>query len=178
VLDGDPCTEALTPAQVRIAIGVDVPGKREDLDATGPACAWSNRDTGGAIGVSYTLSTHVGLSGVYANTQPASRVWRVLPPVQGFPSVAHSGVRGGAIPKDFCQASIGLADRYSVDISLTLGESKRQNTDPCGEPLLQISDLVITTLRAKASYQTPAPDTVPEVSSLLGATAEPGMGDK
>ncbi|SFW74631.1 Protein of unknown function [Amycolatopsis australiensis] len=149
VLDGDPCTEALTPDQVQAAIGIQVPGVREDLASTGPACSWSNDDTFGSVGVSYTLNTHTGLSSVYANTRPKSATWRPLPPVQGFPAVAHSGSAGQKPPSDFCQASVGLADTYSIDISLTLGSSKRGIADPCGEPLRQICDLVITTLRAK-----------------------------
>ncbi|MEV7043951.1 DUF3558 domain-containing protein [Amycolatopsis sp. NPDC051061] len=149
VLEGDPCTEALTPDQVETAIGVRVPGEREDLPEVGPACAWTNHSTFGAVGVSYDLTTHTGLSSVYANTQPKSTIWRPLPPVQGFPAVAHAGVIGDTPPRGFCQASIGLADTYAVDISLHLGDSKRGNTDPCGEPLQQICDLVITTLRAK-----------------------------
>ncbi len=149
VLDGDPCTEALTPDQVEIAIGAGVPGVREDLPETGPACAWTNHDTGGAVGVAYTLNIHTGLSGVYANTQPKSPIWRPLPPVQGFPAVAHAGHLGQPPPVGFCQASVGLADTFSVDISLHLGDSKRGIADPCGEPLQQICDLVITTLRTK-----------------------------
>lgn len=149
VLDGDPCTDALTPAQVETAIGVRVPGVREDLPQTGPACAWTNQDTGGAVGVSYTINTHTGLSSVYANTRPQSAIWRPLPPVQGLPAVAHAGSLGQSPPLGFCQASVGLADTYSVDISLHLGRSKRSIADPCGEPLRQICDLVITTLRVK-----------------------------
>ncbi|MEV6639716.1 DUF3558 family protein [Amycolatopsis sp. NPDC051371] len=149
VLDGDPGTEASTPDQVEAAIGVLVSGEREDLPQVGPACAWTNHSTGGAVGVSYDLNTHTGLSSVYANTQPKSVIWRPLPPVQGFPAVAHTGARGQTPPREFCQASIGLADTYAVNISLHLGDSKRGNVDPCGEPLQQICDLVITTLRAK-----------------------------
>jgi hypothetical protein len=149
VLDGDPCTEALTPDQVETAIGVRVPGEREDLPQIGPACAWTNHATSGAVSVSYDLNTHTGLSSVYANTQPKSAIWRPLPPVQGFPAVAAAGVIGNQPPLDFCQASIGLADTYTVDISLHLGDSKRGHVDPCGPPLRRICDLVITTLRAQ-----------------------------
>jgi hypothetical protein len=149
VLSGDPCIDALTPQQVVAAVGVSVAGKREDLAQTGPACAWSNHSTGGAVGVSYTVNTHVGLSGVYANTQPQSAVWRVLPDIQGFPAVAHAGTKGGEIPVGFCQASIGLADSISIDVSLTLGASKRDTEDACSL-IPQIADMTVTTLRAKA----------------------------
>ncbi|VVJ22662.1 Uncharacterised protein [Amycolatopsis camponoti] len=149
VLDGDPCTDALTPDQVETATGVRVPGTREDLAAVGPACTWSNHTTGGTVSVSYTRNTHTGLSGVYTNTQPQSAIWRPLPPVQGLPAVANASTRGQTPPIGFCQASVGLTDTLSVDISLHLGSSKRGIADPCGDPLQQICDLVITTLRAK-----------------------------
>jgi hypothetical protein len=149
VLAGDPCADALTPDQVVAAVGVQVTGQREDLAQVGPACAWSNHDTGGAVGVSYALTTHVGLSDVYANTQPKSALWKELPAVQGFPVVAHAGIKGSAIPADFCQASVGLSDSISIDVSLTLGESKRDTADACGL-VSQIVDMTVTTLRAKA----------------------------
>lgn len=147
VLEGDPCTDALTPDRVQTSIGVRVAGTREDLPGIGPACAWSNRGTGGTIGVAYVLSTHTGLSGIYA--QPKAAVWRPMPPVQGLPAIAHAGAVGEPPPTGFCQASVGIADTLSVDISLHLGSSKWDIADPCGEPLRQICDLVITTLRAK-----------------------------
>lgn len=149
VLSGDPCTDALTPHQVAAALGAEVPGKREDLVETGPACAWSNHDTGGAVGVSYTVNTHVGLSGVYAGTRYKALIWKVLPDVQGFPAVAHAGQQGEELPTGFCQASIGLADDLSIDVSLTLGSSKKYTEDACGL-VPQIADMAVTTLRAKA----------------------------
>ncbi|UOZ03300.1 DUF3558 domain-containing protein [Amycolatopsis sp. WQ 127309] len=149
VLAGDPCSDALTPDQVVAAVGASVSGQREDLAEVGPACAWSNRDTGGAVGVSYTLNTHVGLSGVYANTKPQSALWRELPAIQGFPAVAHAGAKGGTVPAGFCQASIGLADNLSIDVSLTLGVSKKDTEDACSL-ISQIADMTVTTLRAKA----------------------------
>lgn len=150
VLSGDPCTDALTPERVQAAIGVVVPGEREDLPELGPACAWSNHDTGGAVGVAYTLNTHQGLSAVYANTRPRSQVWREVPPIQGFPAVAYSAP--GAI--DFCQASVGLADDYSLDISLSLGETKRHSADACSL-VAQVADLAVTTLKEHARSQPP-----------------------
>lgn len=143
-LAGDPCTEALTPEQVVAALGVPAVGKRQDLDVIGPACGWFSRDTGGAVGVSYTLKTHAGLSGVYENTRPQSAIWRVLPDVQGFPAVAHTDDRSGA----FCQASVGLRDDTSIDISLTLGESKKGKADAC-ILVAEIADMTVTTLKTR-----------------------------
>ncbi|SFW88612.1 Protein of unknown function [Amycolatopsis australiensis] len=149
VLSGDPCTDALTPDQVVAAVGISVAGHREDLAEIGPACSWSNQDTGGSVGISYTVNTHVGLSGVYANTRPKSAVWRQIPDVQGFPAVVHAGTKGEEIPVGFCQASIGLADSISIDVSLTLGESKRSIEDACSL-VPQIAEMTVATLKAKA----------------------------
>lgn len=144
-LAGDPCAEALTPDQVEAAVGARVTGKREDLAPVGPACGWFNRDTGGAVGVSYTLNAHDGLSAVYANTRPQSRVWRVLPDVQGFPAVAHSD---DDEQLTFCQASVGVRDDTSIDISLTLGSGKWGAADAC-ELVRTIADMAITTLEGR-----------------------------
>ncbi|MBE8519373.1 DUF3558 domain-containing protein [Amycolatopsis sp. H6(2020)] len=149
VLSGDPCTDALTPQQVLTAIGVDVAGRREDLPQLGPACAWTNHETRGAVGVGYTLNTHVGLSGVYANTKPKSPLWQELPPIQGFPAVAYADSKGDQGPVDFCQASVGLADSFSIDVSLTLGSSKKNTENACAL-ISQVADMAVTTLRAKA----------------------------
>lgn len=140
-LGGDPCTEALTPGQVAEAVGAPVQGKRGDLAPIGPACTWFNRDTLGAVGVSYSLNTHDGLSAVYANTQPQSSTWRVLPDVRGFPAVAHSS----SPPTTFCQASVGLRDDTSIDVSLTLGPSKQGKADAC-DLIRVIADMTVTTL--------------------------------
>ncbi len=149
VLAGDPCADALMPEQVKVAIGVTVPGRRIDTPALGPACAWNNHGTGGAVGVSYVLNTHVGLSGVYANTKPRAGLWRELPPIQGFPAVAHAGGKGEKVPAGFCQASVGLADSFSIDVNLSLGESKKYAVDACNL-VSQVADMAITSLRVKA----------------------------
>jgi hypothetical protein len=153
VLAGDPCTDSMTPERLVAAIGVVVPGKREDLAPLGPACGWFNRDTGGAIGVSYTLNTHVGISGVYENTRPQSGVFRELPPVRGFPAVIYSGSKGDTGPFAFCQATVALTDRISLDISLSLGTSKSVSlrtqkskiADAC-ELVPQIADMAVQSL--------------------------------
>src|SRR4051794_1560101 len=41
VLGGDPCTDALTPEQVKTAIGIEKQGERDDLPALGAGCRWS-----------------------------------------------------------------------------------------------------------------------------------------
>src|SRR3954468_7758543 len=58
VLSGDPCTDALTPEQVKTAIGVEVQGKRKDVAALGPYCSWFNPASLGRVAVSFTINTH------------------------------------------------------------------------------------------------------------------------
>jgi hypothetical protein len=148
-LSGDPCTDALTPAQVKAALGVSPAGKRNDSGSLGAYCSWSNPDTSAQIAVAYITSTHVGLSGVYQNTQSSSAVWRVLPPIQGFPAVAHAGNKGTPSPNDYCQVSVGLADDLSIDVTTTLGETKKGKVDPCDIGALTAT-AAVTTLRQKA----------------------------
>jgi Protein of unknown function (DUF3558) len=142
VLAGNPCDEALTVTQVKAALGKTVVGEPGRI-ATGATCVWQRVERGSSVGVGYITETHEGLSAVYANTRPQSRVWRPLPPIQGFPAVAHAG---GI--KQFCAVSVGLADNLSVDISAILGFAKEGEVDPC-DVTAQIADMVVTNLRKK-----------------------------
>ncbi|MGH3623690.1 MAG: DUF3558 domain-containing protein [Sciscionella sp.] len=143
VLVGNPCEEALTATQVEVALGEVVVGEPDTI-STGPTCDWGRAETGAAIHVGYVTETHQGLSAVYANTRPQSRVWRPLPPIQGFPAVAHAGGAQG-----YCAVSVGLANDLSVDISGFLGYEKEGKVDPC-DAVAQLADMVVTTLRKKA----------------------------
>ena len=144
VLSGAPCDTALTPEQVKQAIGIQVPGKPGDLGGVGLTCAWANEDTLGQIFVGFVTETHAGLSGVYENTKPKNPVWRPLPDIQGFPAVAHSN----NTDRD-CAVSVGLADDLSVDVSGIVGDSKRGKVDSC-DVAAQMADLVVTTLKKRA----------------------------
>lgn len=146
-LAGDPCTDAMTPDRVVAAVGAAVPGKRAmpELEFLGPSCGWFNHDTQGSIGVSYTLTTHVGLSGVYENTRPRSLLFREIPPVQGFPAVVWAGSPGEERDLGECAATVGLTDRLSIDVFITLGSSKRRTADAC-ELVPQIADLAVQSL--------------------------------
>jgi hypothetical protein len=88
------------------------------------------------------------LSGVYQNTKPQSGVWKPLADIQGFPAVAYAG-NPGQTPKDYCIATVGLADDITVDVSLALGKTKIGTVDPC-DLAGQAADAVVTTLKAKA----------------------------
>lgn len=147
VLTGNPCEDALTAAQVKAALGKAVVGEPGRI-AAGSTCEWQRAEKGSSVGISYDTATHQGLSAVYANTRPKSVVWRRLPPIQGFPAVAHVTTVGGP-PDQFCYVSVGLADDLSVDIGATLGFAKDGEVNPC-DVTAQIADMVVTTLRKKA----------------------------
>ncbi|MET9260501.1 DUF3558 domain-containing protein [Amycolatopsis sp. NPDC004079] len=145
VLSGDPCKTALTPAQVESIISVAPPGKLRNIGGLGPSCRWSNIDSGSAISTGYVTEDHQGLSAVYRNSKPKAKLWRPLPPVQGFPAVAFTVDLGDGL----CQVSVGTADDLSIDVTISLGESTKGNTDPC-TVAGQAADMVIANLRRRA----------------------------
>ncbi|OXM42540.1 DUF3558 domain-containing protein [Amycolatopsis alba DSM 44262] len=145
VLSGDPCSTALTPGQVKQAIGVEVPGKPNNLvETVGNGCTWANSATLGQILVTYVTKTHDGLSGVYKNSQPKNPIWRPLADIQGFPAVAYSNNKD-----QDCTVTIGIADDLSVDVGGFLGDGKRGKADSC-EVTAQMAGLVVSTLKQRA----------------------------
>jgi hypothetical protein len=148
VVAGDPCTDALTPAQVEDALGVKVPGTPGSTPGLGRKCDWSNVDTTAVVSVFFITETRQGLSVLYANVKPQAKVWNVLPEVQGFPAVAYLSADGGD-PKRTCGVSVGLADDVAVDVEVALSRAKIGTVDPCAVAP-KAADAVVTTLRRKA----------------------------
>jgi hypothetical protein len=143
VLSGDPCADALTPQQVGDALGAQVHGEPHTVDQLGPSCEWFNRDTTGKITVLYVTRTHVGLSADYQNSKPGDSSWRELPLIQGFPAVAHNKTASS------CQVTVGLADDFSIDVTVALSLAKSGKSDPC-EVAPRAADAVVSTLKKKA----------------------------
>ena len=149
VLSGQPCSEALTSDQLNQIFGTAPQGKPDTLTGIGPECRWNNTDTGAGLTVSFDIETHSGLSALYQNTKPQAKVWRELPPIQGFPAVAHSTFSSGT-QTGFCQATVGTADDSSFDVSLTPSDAKKASgADPC-ELSARVADMVVTNLKHKA----------------------------
>ncbi|PFG48689.1 uncharacterized protein DUF3558 [Amycolatopsis sulphurea] len=149
VLSGQPCQEALASDQLTQIFGTAPQGKPDTLPGIGPECRWANIDSGAGLSVGYTTQTHQGLSGVYQNTKPQSKVWRELPPIQAFPAVAASTFNAGT-QTGFCGVSVGVADDLSFDVSLTPSDAKRAGgADPC-ELSARVADMVVTNLKRKA----------------------------
>ncbi|MFD9961653.1 DUF3558 domain-containing protein [Amycolatopsis sp. NPDC058986] len=147
VLSSGPCA-ALTPQQVKTALGVDAQGRSDTLPGIGPKCIWDNLERGAKVTVYYVTETGRGLSGLYENTKPQAAVWKPLPGIQGFPAVAYVASTGGD-PREFCAVSVGIADNLTVETAVSLGESKIGKADPCAIAPKE-ADAVVTTLRAKA----------------------------
>ncbi|MBN9741066.1 DUF3558 domain-containing protein [Amycolatopsis sp. A1MSW2902] len=149
VLSGQPCQDALTSDQLTQIFGMVLQGKPDTLSGIGAECRWSNVDSGSGLTIYYGTQTHQGLSAVYRGTKPQSKVWRVLPPVQGFPAVAHSTFDSGT-DTGFCQVSVGISDESTVDASLTPSDAKRAGgADPC-ELSARVADMVVSNLKRKA----------------------------
>lgn len=148
VLSGHLCDGALSPAQLRRILNQVPRGERDDMDALGAQCHWTNSDAGAIVSVSYSTKTSDGLSAVYANTKPRSAVWQPLPPIQGLPAVAHSTYSAEG-SKSFCPVSAGVSDRNTVDVSITLGQAKVGKAEPC-EVTAQITDMVVANLKVAA----------------------------
>ncbi|MFE0022559.1 DUF3558 domain-containing protein [Amycolatopsis sp. NPDC059021] len=147
VLSSGPCA-ALTPQQVKTALGVDVQGRPDTLPGIGPKCIWDNIERGSKVTVYYVTETGRGLSGLYENTKPKAAVWKPLPGIQGFPAVAYV-VSLGDDSRDYCAVSVGIADNLTVETGVNLGESKIGKTDPCAIAPKE-AEAVVTTLRTKA----------------------------
>nr|WP_091304909.1 DUF3558 domain-containing protein [Amycolatopsis tolypomycina] len=148
VVAGDPCTDALTPAQVKEALGVEVTGQPGTAPGLGRKCDWANPDTTAVVTVFFITETHQGLSDLYANTKPQAKVWNVLPDIQGYPAVAYLSADGGD-PKRTCGVSVGLANDVAIDVELALSRAKIGTVDPCSVAP-KAADAVVTTLRQKA----------------------------
>jgi hypothetical protein len=148
VVAGDPCNDALTPAQVKEALGTEVSGQPGSTPGLGRKCDWANLDTTAVVTVFFITETHQGLSDLYANTKPQAKVWKVLPDIQGFPAVAYLSADGGD-QKSTCGVSVGLANDVAVDVELALSRAKVGTVDPCSVAP-KAADAVVTTLRQKA----------------------------
>ncbi|GAA1241615.1 DUF3558 domain-containing protein [Prauserella halophila] len=146
VLSGDPC-DALTLEQVEAALGEGASdGERQDQNATGPGCSWSNRDTGAGFTVGFSTVTREGLSAQYANTKPQMPVFREIDPIGGFPALQFK--KG---PDDtICTVAVGLADEYSMTVTGSSSyEAEQDGKDPC-VAAERTAETVVENLKKKA----------------------------
>lgn len=146
VLSGDPC-EALTPQQVEAALGAGTSeGQRRDLEQVGPRCDWSNKESMGGMALGFVTAIREGLSVEYANVKPKKAVFREAGPVMGFPAVAYKDSENDRT----CTFVVGLADEYSISVTVTLSaEKEAEGVDSC-VPAEMVAEMVVGNLKAKA----------------------------
>ncbi|MCR3719974.1 MULTISPECIES: DUF3558 domain-containing protein [Prauserella salsuginis group] len=146
VLDGDPCTDALTKAQAKNFFGDAVTSKDDDSQDLGPGCSWSNDDAMAGFTLNYDVNVGQGLSAVYANSKPKVDNFAEIGPIGGFPAAQYWDDG----QKRNCNTFVGLADEYGLVMSLTIGtDSAEQGDDPC-EAARTVMDRVVGNLKAKA----------------------------
>ncbi|WP_081736263.1 DUF3558 family protein [Amycolatopsis orientalis] len=144
-VSGSPCTTALTPGQVRQALGVETAGKVDRAESPGPTCLWENPVTGMITrGACATKHRH-GLSAVYPSRSAGEGwMWREQR-VAGFPAVATTSEQ-----RSFCTVTIGLADDVAVEVSM----AARDGDDVEGGDMCtltgQTAELVVPTVRTRA----------------------------
>ncbi|MFD2398436.1 DUF3558 domain-containing protein [Prauserella oleivorans] len=144
VVSGDPC-EALTRQQIEQALGENAPEGTPKETEAGPGCNWQDSQSGAGFTVFFSNVTGQGLSAYYANTQPQVKVWRELPPIEGFPAVAYKTADDDLI----CSVAVGLADEFAVDVVGGLGRAADNQVDPC-DAMQALAALVVQNLRQKA----------------------------
>ncbi|MCP2255643.1 Protein of unknown function (DUF3558) [Prauserella aidingensis] len=142
VLEEHPCDAALTPQQLDDALGKEGVQQETKDTGAGPGCDWSNPERFSGLQVGYNTATREGLSAFYQNTKPKSAVFQEADPVAGFPAVEFQP----SVGSDFCTTAVGLADEYSVSVTVTVGD---EGADPC-QGAARVAADVVGNLKAKA----------------------------
>src|SRR5215217_6976818 len=148
IVNGDPCKDFLTPAQVEVTLGTPTDIKRADEPSIGPGCDLANTQTGAHIVVAYSTALPGGLSAIYQNIKPKASPWKEYPSIQGFPAVGYVTPSGG-LPDRFCQVSTGITDNLTVELSLFVGSGKRGKVVPC-DAAEAVANQIMATLSQKA----------------------------
>ncbi|GAA1253615.1 DUF3558 domain-containing protein [Prauserella halophila] len=146
VLDGDPCSDALTKAQAEKFFGDAVTSEDADEPRLGPGCRWSNQEALAGFTLNYATATGGGLSTAYANIKPQADHFAEVEPIDGFPAVQywHSD------DKRTCSTVVGISDEYAVIMTLGVGsKSAEEGDDPC-EASRIVMERVVGNLKAKA----------------------------
>jgi len=130
-LAAHPCDSAFTAENLSQLFEAPPKGVHADLPDRGAGCRWLDQRTGAMALVFYSTKAD-GLSSVYADDRPHSKVWNVLPPIEGFPAVAHDSPALQAA-KSGCQVSVGTSDQSTVDVSIGLAPANVGKVDPCAK---------------------------------------------
>jgi hypothetical protein len=139
----NPCL-ALTAAQAQ-DLNVGTAGEQRQ-GPLGQACNWSNSETGGNADLQFGDKSPRGLSAVYRANKAGKYVYFVeLPEIEGHPAVAFHIV--DRRDKGECAVAVGVADRLSFQLALSLSRANIGQKDPC-EVTVQVAGMMLRTMKA------------------------------
>jgi hypothetical protein len=151
VLDGEPCTTALTTADVMYLLG-ESGSPATTLTTAGDGCTWANSDPKGSrFMVTYRNHGGAGLELYYQTIKPTADHWVTIDPVQGYPAVGFRSAGTAVSDKNSCEIVVAVTDQlvYTVDLFLS-ATAIAKNTDACTTGRI-IADRVMTNLKAHPS---------------------------
>ena len=138
----DPC-QALTAAQTR-KLNLPPSGTPEKGRPLGNACIWSNTETLAEAEVHFSDKDPRGLSALYA-VKDQYAYFEELPPIDGFPAVARSGVDDRDTGR--CSVVVGVSDEVTFDVPVRLSDANVGKRDPC-EAAVQVARMALETMKA------------------------------
>ena len=147
VLAGHPCDTAFTAEQLGELFSKPPKGAHADLPARGPGCRWLD-DSSGALAIVRYSTNADGLSTVYTEDRKGSKIWRVLEPIDGLPVVAYDS---GALQSENagCQVSVGITDRSTLDVAITLGQKNIGKVEPCAKAA-EVAGAIVSTFEQRS----------------------------
>jgi Protein of unknown function (DUF3558) len=151
VLDGEPCTTALTADDVTYLLGESRPPSTTSTSA-GESCTWASTDPQGArFAVTYRNHGGAGLELYYQTIKPTADHWVTIDPVQGYPGVGYRSAGTAASDRNSCELVVAISDGlvYTVDLFLS-ANAIAKGTEACTTARI-VADRVMTNLKAQAS---------------------------
>lgn len=134
-----PCT--VLSAQDTQTLGFDTPGK-VSTNSLGPACRWSNLNTGVSMRIALTTANKEGLGSLYRQ-RGSFELFQPLPDVQGYPAVAYGSI--DSRKNGTCSVALGPSDTLDIDIALDAANGPLK-ADPCGAGQ-QVAGMVVKNLK-------------------------------
>lgn len=140
----DPCR--LVREEQAKQLGVPWPGTQRQ-GPTGPACEWSNLDTGSRIGLQFEMASNRGLSRVYELRSTYS-YFIEIPSIEGVPAVAFG--RSGDQEVGACSLWVGITDQLVFLLSGRLsGRNRQQGKDAC-QAVQTAAGMMLKTMKGEA----------------------------
>jgi uncharacterized protein DUF3558 len=141
-----PC-DTLKPEDAK-TLNIPPDGEQQKGDTAGEWCIWTNRDTGGSLGVAFFSGDKRGLSSVYKQAHGSQ--WAYFEPiddVEGHPAIAFDTTHRK--PEDECSVVVGLTDELAFMTRVALSDANIGKSDPC--PLTaKAAGMLLRTMREAA----------------------------